>query len=362
MDKTAQKWLFINQKRDFHSMTRKPILLFGGTSDERWVSVASAQNFGSHLPKAELWYWDMEDCIHVVSHAELMAHENPFLKDFVPSKDAKKIGKIEASFAALKPQEWVVVLGLHGGRGENGWIQARLEKLGIPFTGSGSSTSEICLDKEKAKKIVKAAGGKVADDFVFDAREPAFTSGLRAFFNKYQHIAVKPVTEGSSRGLYLIHSQKDFEEALPKIMLSKLRYIAEEFIHGRELTIGVTYIDKKVQVLPCSEAILVGANAFDYEGKYLGKGTKEITPAEITDKERVAAQSLVMLAHKALKCTGCTRSEVIFNEKGVYYLETNTLPGLTKASFIPQQITAAGFTMKQFLDGLLEDALSAAPK
>jgi D-alanine-D-alanine ligase len=104
-------------------------------------------------------------------------------------------------------------------------------------------------------------------------------------------------------------------------------------------------------VLPPSEVILDRDAHFDYQGKYLGVGNREVTPAEVTVYEASAAQALSLLAHSALGCFGYTRTDMILTQKGLYYLETNTLPGMTKASFIPQQLRAAGISLESFVRG-----------
>lgn len=106
-------------------------------------------------------------------------------------------------------------------------------------------------------------------------------------------------------------------------------------------------------VLPPSEVILERDAHFDYEGKYLGVGNREVTPAALTVREAAAAQALSMIAHSALGCFGYTRTDMIMTSKGIYYLETNTLPGMTRASFIPQQLRAAGISLESFVQGQL---------
>src|SRR5919108_132150 len=126
---------------------------------------------------------------------------------------------------------------------------------------------------------------------------------------------------------------------------------SEQIISGIELTVGVVDGPKGARALPPSEVRLEEGRAFDYEGKYLGKGTREITPAEVPARVSRAAQQVALDAHKALGCEGYSRTDVICSERGPVFLEINTLPGLTRMSFIPQQLAAEGTSMKSFLEG-----------
>jgi D-alanine-D-alanine ligase len=123
-------------------------------------------------------------------------------------------------------------------------------------------------------------------------------------------------------------------------------YLIEEFIPGRELTIGV---DQDL-ALPVIEIEVDPGRDFDYEGKYLGKGTREVCPAVIPDAMRDEAQRVALVAHDALGCDGYSRSDVIANDDGVWFVELNTLPGLTKTSLVPLELKTAGISMRDFLE------------
>jgi D-alanine-D-alanine ligase len=132
-------------------------------------------------------------------------------------------------------------------------------------------------------------------------------------------------------------------------------FILERFINGRELTVGV--LDRPsgpTMALPCSEVVVETGRPFDFEGKYLGKGSKEITPAELPLSVAQNAQRLALTVHRAIGCSGYSRTDMIIDEFGLVFLEINTLPGLTSASFIPQQLNVAGIGMQQFLREQIE--------
>jgi len=162
---------------------------------------------------------------------------------------------------------------------------------------------------------------------------------------------VKPVAGGSTLGVHFIFRPEDLEPAARAVETSGEGYLAEEFVEGIELTVGVVDGPRGARALPATEVRLDPGRAFDYEGKYLGKGTKEITPAEVPQDVARTAQDVALRAHIALGCEGYSRTDIIVGRGGPVFLELNTLPGLTRMSFVPQQLAAEGTTMLQFLEG-----------
>lgn len=325
------------------------IILFGGTSSERMVSVASAQHLTTILPEAALWFWRPDGGVIAVDASALLAHQNAYTAEFIPAKFQNIATSVEACLDQVRDK--VVYLGLHGGDGENGWLQEKLETRRIAFTGSSSASSSLAMNKSKSKDAVSARGVVTARQYLFT---PALADGgeeLADFHSSVNEIVIKPACEGSSAGLAFIKTQQERIDWFAKNKASNDLWLVEERIYGRELTVGVMMHNGCLTVLPPSEVILERNAHFDYQGKYLGVGNKEITPAEITIHETVAAQSVAVLAHSALNCFGYTRTDMIMTPKGMYYLETNTLPGMTKASFIPQQLSAAGVDLRLFVEG-----------
>ena len=330
-------------------MTKKiPLILFGGSSEERMVSVASAQNLSIHLPEAELWFMSPKGEVYSVSRSELAMHLNAFTTQFVPST-LPFAGSLDKTLDLLKDK--IVILALHGTEGEDGGIQTILEINHIPFTGSGSSSSRMCFDKKLTKENAKLAHLPVADDlFVAKPQDELGQAALRKFFQHNPHMVLKPVANGSSVGLFIIHSSKEFESALSKLKTNLAgAYLAETFLEGREITVGVCQTENHgARALPCSEVELVKGRQFDYEGKYLGHGVRELTPAPISIEESQKCQELAVKMHKLMNCSGYSRTDMILTSKGPILLEINTLPGLSKASFLPQQVMANGENLRDF--------------
>ena len=318
------------------------IVLFGGRSDERHVSVASAQNIARALASPPLcWFWTPEGALHDVALAELLAHRRPFEIDFQPSRPAIW-PTLEQALDTLPVDDPLFVLALHGGEGEDGTVQRMMERRGIAFTGSGSEASAAAFDKERAKETVKDRLRVAESRAVRDPR--ALERAAREMLERFARIVLKPVAGGSSRGLFFV-SRGD---AIPEVGVP---YIVEPFLAGRELTVGVLDRGEGAFALPVIEIETDPGFAFDYAGKYLGHGTREICPARIPDSLRDAAQRAAVTAHQALGCRGYSRTDLIATGGDeVYFLELNTLPGLTVTSLVPQELAEAGIGFRQFLE------------
>jgi len=327
------------------------VILFGGPSNERKVSVASAQNVASLLEQAEAWFWSPDGAVHPVERAALLAHQRAFEVEFVPAAPSAW-GSLQEAADDPRSRSLTFLLALHGGAGEDGTVQKVLEERRIAFTGPDSAASAKAMDKEWAKRIAAAAGVPVAESVrVPRGDEATVGSALLGFLARHERIVAKPVAGGSSLGVFIIGSVADAQRAAAAIADSPEDFLAEEFVEGAELTVGVVDGERGTRALPASEVRVDRGRSFDYAGKYLGKGTREITPAEVPAEVLGAAQKVALDAHRALGCEGYSRTDVICALRGAVFLELNTLPGLTRMSFIPQQLTAEGTPMRTFLEG-----------
>lgn len=319
------------------------VMLFGGQSREHVVSIASAKYLASELPEAAYWYESEAGPVFEVAREELLGLAKPFEQKFVPAR-APRYGGLREAIDGGALAGKVVYFAWHGGRGEDGTVQRWLEEAGVPFTGSDSAASARCMDKERARRAVAAAGVRIPRGGRLSEADP------RALLADFGALALKPVDDGSSNGLFLVHGADDLERALTAIGAQRESYLVEEFVHGIELSVGVIDEPSGARALPATEVRLERGRVFDFAGKYLGHGTVEITPAEIPAEATAAVQKLAVDAHVALGCRGCTRTDMILAADGPVYLETNTLPGMTHASFVPQQLRAAGIPMRVFLE------------
>jgi D-alanine-D-alanine ligase len=327
------------------------IVLFGGRSDERHVSVASAQNIVRALESEHplAWFWAPNGAVHDVAPKELLAHQRPFEIDFAPTRPAIW-PDLEQALDTLPVEDPVFLLALHGGEGEDGTVQRLLEQRSIPFTGSGSTASADAFDKGRAKAIVHGEV-KIAESRIVPESDPAsIRAAIDALLHRHERIVLKPLAAGSSRGLFFLDRNSNIEEIIAKVAALRLPYIIEQFISGRELTVGVADFGEGPRPLPVIEIEVDAGFTFDYEGKYLGKGTREICPANIPEEMAREAQQTALTAHITLGCEGYSRSDLMAASDGIYFLEVNTLPGMTTSSLVPQELRTEGIEFKDFLD------------
>jgi D-alanine-D-alanine ligase len=277
----------------------------------------------------------------------------PFEEPFIPSdQPGWESLTVFLCDPPIRAKYTTLFLSLHGGASEDGTLQAQLEELHYAFTGSGSDASARAFNKARAKEYVRAQQVRTADSLVLSLDDPAFGSRIHESVEQWQRVVLKPRDSGSSDGLAIIRAMNEVVPALELLARRQPEpYIIEQYLSGRELTVGVIeQADGSMTILPPSEIEITENATFDYAGKYLGKGSREITPAVLTPAQTEAVQDLARRAHQALGCRGYSRTDIILTSNGPYFLETNTLPGLTTASFIPQQLAAAGIAFGDFLE------------
>ena len=331
------------------------IVLFGGSSDERHVSVATAQNVARTLDAPLTWFWASNGAIYDVAAEQLLAHQRPFEADFEPKRPAIW-PDLEQALDTLPVEDPVFFLALHGGAGEDGTVQQMMEQRGIAFTGSGSRASAAAFDKGRAKELVRDRV-KVAQSRTVEVSDPdTIRSSVHAMLERHPRIVLKPLAAGSSRGLFFLNRGDDIEDVVRQVVQLKMAYLIEQFIKGRELTVGVIERDGKLFALPVIEIEVDPGREFDYQGKYLGSGTREICPARISDEMTRAAQQTALDAHAALGCQGYSRTDIMAADDGMYFLELNSLPGLTTSSLVPQELHTAGLDFREFLEAQIEIA------
>jgi D-alanine-D-alanine ligase len=323
-------------------------ILFGGTNKERLVSVASAQALHRALPDAELWFWDVADTVHEVTSPALLGHSRPFEDEFKPGNRGIAL---EAALDQAKAEDRVLVLGLHGGRAENGELQAMCEMRGVPFTGSGSASSHLAFDKVAAKRFAAIAGVKAPAGIALEDIDAALA--------EHGRLIAKPARDGSSYGLIFVNARQDLVAVRNAAKAEE--YLIEPFVAGVEATCGVLeQSDGSVFSLPPIE-IVPGEGAFDYTAKYLLKSTQEICPGRFSPEITAEIMAQATKAHRALSCSGYSRTDFIVSAKGPIYLETNTLPGLTAASLYPKALKVQGIGFADFLQDQIALAIRRTP-
>ena len=243
----------------------------------------------------------------------------------------------------------------HGTPGENGLMQGYLEMLGVPHSGCNAFVSAITFDKFSCKSYLKDVDFvKCADDLFLRKGEPVEGLAQKAVEKLGLPMFVKPTDGGSSFGVTKVKSVEDFDKAVEYAFSEGNMLIAEVAIVGRELTCAVYYNGKENVALPVIE-ILTENEFFDYEAKYNGH-SKEVCPAQIPDSLREEIQETSKKIYAHLGCTGLVRVDYICAEDGLYFLEVNTIPGMTSASLVPQMVRAAGLSMTDFLTTIIENS------
>ena len=309
----------------------KSAVLFGGPSSEHDVSLNSGENVARALEIGE-----NKKRYHVVR---------------VKFKDPKKL---ISRLQQIQPQ--VVFPVLHGKFGEDGTLQALLETLELPYVGSGVLASALCMDKILSSELVAGLGIKVPKQVGPSSRMSlgGREQGRSQFV--WHPVVAKPRFGGSSVGVSIVKNKKELARAI-KTARKEGEVLMQEYLKGRELTCGVLEFTKgNPSALPVTE-IIPCSKFFDYKVKYTKGGSEEITPARISPKLTREIQRATLLAHKTLGCRHISRSDFIFAKNKLYYLETNTMPGMTNTSLVPQAAAVAGLSMPDLTHRLVQSAL-----
>jgi len=245
------------------------------------------------------------------------------------------------------PNADVLFLALHGGQGEDGTLQALLDLTGVPYTGSGHLASALAMDKDLSKHLFRAAGVPTPDWLM----APTTTEQVAATLGF--PVIVKPSKQGSTVGLSIVKRPEELRPAIDEAFVHDDEVMIEQFIAGRELTVGVL----GDETLPVGE-IIAKHEIYDYECKYTPGMAVEEFPARLTEAETRAVQSLARKAFDALKLRGYARIDFRMSSDGTFYcLEANTLPGMTQTSLIPQAAAAAGISFPELCDRIVQLAL-----
>ena len=244
----------------------------------------------------------------------------------------------------------------HGTPGENGLMQGYLEMLGIPFSSCSSFVSTVTFDKFTCKNYLRNVDYVKCADDVF-IRKGEVVPGLKekVLGRLGLPLFVKPTDGGSSFGVVKVKKEEEFDEAVRTAFSEGKMILAEKFIPGRELTDAVYFNGKEVVALPVIE-IVTDHEFFDYDAKYNGC-SEEICPARLSDGLTARIQEASKKIYARLGCSGVVRVDYILSGEDLYFLEINTIPGMTSASLVPKMVKAAGMDMTDFLTEIIEGGL-----
>ena len=327
-------------------MKKTIALLTGGTTGEWVVSVKSAATIAHHLDPKKFevykimltqqgWFYEPADSVKIEIDRN----------DFSINLKGRKI-MFDGVFIAI-----------HGSPGEDGKLQGYFDMLNLPYTTCDAMTSAITMNKGYTKAIVQDI------DQLFVAKSAQiFKNGNYKVDQIKKDLAlpyfVKPNNGGSSIGMSKVTNQYDLPGALDKAFKEDTQILIEEFISGREFTVGVVKLDGKITVLPITE-VETAKEFFDFEAKYTPGVAKETTPAVVDDEVKQRVGLIVTEVYQKLNCRGVVRIDFIL--KGglgdFYFIEINTIPGQTATSFIPQQVAAMGMQLSDFYTKLLKETI-----
>ena len=300
-------------------------LLSGGISSEREVSINSGNQVYEALDKAKY-----------------------NIRRYDPKTDLEQLVA-----DAVRTDAALIIL--HGPYGEDGTVQGLLDLLHIPFQGSGVLGSALAMNKAASKLLYEKSGIPTPAYTILEAGAPVDAGACLSQIGL--PMVVKPVVGGSSVGMSIVQAESDFQTALDLAFAEDRSVMLEAYIKGIELTGGVIG-NRELEALPLIEIVPDEAHAFfDYEAKYTAGVTQEICPARVDEKITLAAQTYAKKAHQALFCRGYSRTDMILQDQNLFVLETNTIPGMTATSLLPQAAQVGGISFSQLLDRLIELSL-----
>ncbi len=327
----------------------KPRIAFvtGGYSGEAVISYKSAVTIEENLDleKFQVYKIDMTPAgwFHELKDGSTtMVDRN----DFSITVDGQKI-----NFDA-------VLIGIHGTPGEDGKLQGYLDMMNLPYTTCNAATSALTFNKRYTVAVAAFGGIRVAKSLHIFKNRALSPDEILAQLKL--PIFVKPSNGGSSIGMSKVSKPEEISPALAKAFKEDDQVLAEEFITGREFTIGVFKSKNEVITLPFTE-IKTSKEFFDFEAKYTPGFTEEITPAQVDESIAQRVRAAAKKAYLLFNCNGVIRIDFIYNEEQgePYLLEINTVPGQTNESIVPQQVRAMGWDLKSFYSALVEDALAS---
>lgn len=326
-------------------MKKTIALLTGGTTGEWVVSVKSAATIAQNIDTEKFDIY------------KIMLNENGW---FYEPADSVKIAIDKNDFSInLKGRKIkfdCILIIIHGSPGEDGKLQGYFDMIGLPYTTCNTLTSAVTMNKGYTKAVVA------------DIKNLHVAKSLQLFKDNYSIAEikstlklpyfVKPNNGGSSIGMSKVKHENDLEEALKKAFKEDSQVLIEEFVEGREFSIGVYKSKGEIIVLPTTEVIPAN-EFFDFEAKYTPGATQEITPGNMSEEEKSRVTQIVKDIYHKLNCKGVVRVDYFLeqNTSDFYFIEINTIPGQTATSFIPQQVAAADMKLKDFYTQILEEAI-----
>ena len=333
----------------------KVAVLCGGQSSEREISLLSGKNVAENLDSRRY----AVTIVEITKSGQWLDRGRG-----VDDKQSQPLNIIDSKALILGSDLRkfdVIFIALHGSNGEDGRIQALLDTIEVPYTGSGVLASALAMDKVMTSGLVANLGIGVPREIVINNRKLIKAShlGLKAISELGYPCVVKPNKSGSSIAISIINNAKELSGAVRKAFKEDESVVIQEYLSGRELTCSVmgNTGQYNLEALPVME-IITPNKFFDYNAKYHSSITQEIVPAALPRGQTKRIQETAKAIHNALGCRGLTRSDFILSKNNrIYFLEINTVPGLTRMSLSPKSALAAGMSLTMFFEKLIAIAL-----
>ncbi len=322
----------------------KVAVLYGGSSSEREVSLVTGQAVFENLDRKK----------YIPSLVEMTTDNHFVLKN--------KNKKVFLDFANKDRKHFdVVFIALHGSPGEDGTVQGMFEAFGIRYTGPNTLSSALCMNKVYAG-LTYYSWHLPHPAFIditaknWKSNQKEMLSAINA--NVGYPCVVKPADQGSAVGVSIVKTEDDLKKAVGRTIKKFPWLLAQKFIKGQEATCGVLEKKGEVFALPPTHILPQVGKFYDYKSKYSAGGSKHICPADFPEEINKAMQDMALIAHKALGCRGMSRTDFFYGDDGkVYIIETNTIPGMTGTSLLPEAAGKAGITFPKMLDMIIASAL-----
>ncbi|OGH91779.1 MAG: hypothetical protein A2534_04615 [Candidatus Magasanikbacteria bacterium RIFOXYD2_FULL_39_9] len=316
-------------------------VLMGGPSSEREISLITGKAVFDNLDRKK----------YTPSQIE-MAKDGSFLLN--------KKRKLDLQNKDRKLFD-IIFIAMHGSPGEDGGVQGMLKTLGIKYTGSGVLASASAMNKMRAAEIFQVYGLPTPKFEAFT--KTTWKNNSKELFDMtIKNIGfpavVKPINQGSAVGVSIVKNKEELKNAINKTIKIFSKIMVQKFIAGKEATCGVLEKDGKIQALPPTHILPNLGEFYDYKSKYKTGGSTHICPADFDEKTNLEIQKLAIQAHKALGCRGMSRTDIfVGDDKNLYILETNTIPGMTPVSLFPEAAAKAGIKFPQMLDCIIKASL-----
>jgi len=330
----------------------------GGPSAEREISLVSGKAVCDNLDKDKYTILPIE-----ISKQGKFFLDNNFYKQLNTSSEKKNNKKELISFDNQLTNKKVdmMFIALHGPYGEDGCIQGMLESFGIKYTGSGVLASALAMNKAKTFEIYQQNGFNVANQVDFKIKDWQKNKAeiIKRIKTKIKFpVVIKPVDQGSSVGIYIVKKEKDLVDKINSSFLYTKWVIAQEFIKGREVTCGVLEKNDQEFTTSVTEIISNAGEFYDLASKYEDGGSTHICPAELNKTITKKIQELTLKAHQILGCKAMSRTDFFVTKTGkIFVIETNTIPGMTSTSLLPEAAGKMGISFSKMLDLIIKASL-----